>query len=130
MRINFLLSAAHQSWAVLGRFPKVILILCSFAIVGASVPLPNWFNLERDKSAPVDWGYGPGKGKGFPRPNLRLGQTPSIPKSTSAAPANAPKNAAQTQASAIPSGGGAGGYFSAPFPWAIIPSYLARLSAG
>jgi Domain of unknown function (DUF1929)/CARDB len=129
MRINFLLSAAHQSWAVLGRFPKVILILCSFAIFGASVPLPNWFNLERDKSAPVDWGYGPGKGKGFPRPNLRLGQTPSIPKSTSAAPATA-RNAAQTQASAIPSGGGAGGYFSAPFPWPIIPLHVALLPDG
>jgi hypothetical protein len=131
MRSNFPFRAALQSWAALGRITKVTLILSVFVvIVGASVPLPNWFNLERDKSAPVDWGYGPGKGKGFPRPNLRLGQTPSIPKSTSAAPVNAPMNAAQTQASAIPASGGAGGYFSQPFPWPIIPLHLALLPDG
>jgi hypothetical protein len=127
--INSLFRVAFQNWAALGHFTKVILILGVFVVFGASVPLPNWFKLEKDKSAPVDWGYGPGKGKGFPRPNLRLGQTPSIPKSTSAAPATA-RNAAQTQASAIPSGGGAGGYFSAPFPWPIIPLHVALLPDG
>ena len=59
--------------------------------------------LDTDRKAPVDYGYGPGKGIGPPRPNLVLGQTPAIPKSLTAAP---------TGARAVPKGGGAGGYFS------------------
>ncbi len=122
LRFNSLFRGSFRIPASLGRVTKVTLFLCVFAVFGAATPLPNWFKLDQDKRAPADWGYGPGKGKGLPRPNLRPGQTPVIPKA-------APANAARTQSSA-PSGGGAGGYFSQPFPWPIIPIQLALLPDG
>jgi hypothetical protein len=38
--------------------------------------------LDKDKRAPVDYGWGPGRGKGIVWPNYVLGKTPPMPKST------------------------------------------------
>jgi Domain of unknown function (DUF1929) len=141
-RINSLLGAAFHGWKSLGGFTRIflcILIVIAGAIINAEVFSmnlnPGGFWLETDRKAPVDYGYGPGKGIGPPRPNLVLGQTPAIPKSLRAAP---------TVARAVPKGGGAGGYFfphrgvdcpltggpSCAIPWPIIPLHMALLPDG
>jgi hypothetical protein len=135
-----LFRGAFRGWAALSGFAKIflcILVVTVGAIINSEVfpspvPLLHWFKLEKDVKAPVDYGYGPGKGIGPPRANLRLGQTPRIPKST---PASAPANAAtstrrQATAAAIPAGGSAGGFFGPAFPWPIIPLQVALLPDG
>jgi hypothetical protein len=103
--INSLLGATFHRWAALGGFARIflcILVVISGAIISADVFSMRLNLLDTDRKAPVDYGYGPDKGIGPPRPNLVLGQTPAIPKSLTAAP---------TGARAVPKGGGAGGYF-------------------
>jgi hypothetical protein len=92
-RINSLLGAAFHSWAALGGFARIflcILIVIAGTVISAEVFSmrlnPHAFWLETDRKAPVDYGYGPDKGIGPPRPNHVLGQTPAIPKSLIAAP--------------------------------------------
>jgi hypothetical protein len=131
-RMNSLLGAGFRGWGSVGSFTKIFLCIL-VVIVGTgptlavlSVPYVDWFTREKDQKAPVDYGYGPGLPIGSPRPNLRLGQTPVIPKSGNAAQ---PKSgiAAQTP---IASGGGAGGFFGPVFPWPIIPIHVALLPDG
>jgi len=92
-RINSLLGAAFHGWAALGGFARIflcILIVIAGTVISAEVFSmrlnPHAFWLETDRKAPVDYGYGPDKGIGPPRPNHVLGQTPAIPKSLIAAP--------------------------------------------
>ncbi len=86
-------------------------------------------NMEKDHRAPIDYGFGPGKGKGMGAPNLILGQTPAIPQS------KLPQTRAMPQTGhavpqAIPSGGGSGGYFADPVTWPLIPLHMALLPDG
>jgi hypothetical protein len=77
--------------------------------------------LEKDKPAPVDYGYGPGAPIGPPRgANFAIGRTPAIPKSLAAAPA----------VGRAPTAGIQGGFFGPPFPWPIIPIHVALLPDG
>src|SRR5262245_16389201 len=89
-RINSLFGAAFRGWAAVGRSTKIWLcILVVVAIVGGAGPslgllhiiLPNWPKLEKDVPAPIDYGYGPGKGIGPARPPWKLGQVPRKPPS-------------------------------------------------
>jgi galactose oxidase-like protein len=122
-RINSLLGAAFHGGAALGGFTKIFLCIL-VVIVGATlnsgvfsqIPLLDIFRLEKDHPAPVDFGSGPGAGIGPGRPNLVLGETPTIPKSSIVA--------------AAPSGGGSGGFFGPAFPWPIIPIHVALLPGG
>src|SRR4030088_2665081 len=98
-----------------GGFTKLFLCLCVFVLLGAAAPVVNWSTLEKDKKAPSDYGYGPGKSIGIPRPKVVLGQVPPSPKTT------APNRAA------APIGGGVGGFFGPAFPWPIIPLHVALL---
>jgi hypothetical protein len=89
------------------------------------------FRLEKDKTAPVDYGFGPGAGIGPARPNLVLGQTPAIPRSTGLAPQAGPGAAPKAAAPAgLPGSVGALGVFGPPFPWPIIPIHIALLPDG
>lgn len=128
-RINSLLGAAFNGWAALGGFTK--LSLCTLAVsAGAAINSdvvskslrPDLFWLDKDKTAPVDYGFGPGAGKGPARPNLVLGQTPAIPRSMRVAPNTVPGT--------VPIGGGAGGFFGPSFPWPIIPIHMELLPDG
>jgi hypothetical protein len=81
------LGRAFHWFATLGGFTKVCLVVLLVVVgaitqvfSGSTFPSVNWFKLEKDHKAPVDYGYGPGAGIGPPRPNLRLGYTPPIPK--------------------------------------------------
>lgn len=136
-RIKSLLGAAFRGWAALGGFTK--LWLCILLVIAGGVgptlgllgmaPL-NWFNLEKDSRAPVDYGYGPGKGIGPPRPFHRLGQVP--PKPRSQAPVT-PKSGVKSGSSAqitVPVSGGAGGFFGPAFPWPIIALHMLLLPDG
>src|ERR1700732_867632 len=94
-----------------GGFTKLFLCLCVFVLLGAAAPVVNWSTLEKDKKAPSDYGYGPGKSIGTPRPKIVLGQVPPSPKTTAPIGAAAP--------AAAPIGGGVGGFFGPAFPWPI-----------
>jgi hypothetical protein len=133
--INSPIRAASHGWVALGRFTKIS--LCIFVVIGGLVviggatinsdpfsqsPRLDIFWLEKDKKAPVDYGYGPGAGIGSPRPNLVLGQTPAIPQSL--------RLAQEAAHGTVPIGGGAGGFFGPPFPWPIIPLHMALLPDG
>src|ERR1700730_5049013 len=88
-RINSFSRAAFHSCAVHCGFTTIF--LCILVVIGAIItsevfsqsPGLGMFMsmLEKDKKAPVDYGYGPGAGIGPARPNLVLGQTPAIPHS-------------------------------------------------
>jgi hypothetical protein len=128
-RINSLFEAAFHDWASLRGYTKIS--FCIFAVIaGAAINSDvvsktlrlDLFRLENDRRAPVDYGFGPGAGKGPARPNLVLGQTPAIPRSMRAAP--------KAGLGTIPIGGGAGGFFGPPFPWPIIPIHMALLPDG
>jgi hypothetical protein len=58
----------------LGGFAKLILCPCVFVLLGAAVPIVNWSIREKDRKAPSDYGYGPGKPIGVPKPKFILGQ--------------------------------------------------------
>ena len=128
-RIKFALTAVFQSWASSRGFTKIsICILAVIAgaainsdVISKSLRL-DIFRLEKDRKAPVDYGYGPGAGIGPARPNLVLGQTPAIPRSLRAAP--------KARLGTIPIGGGAGGFFGPSFSWPIIPLHMALLPDG
>jgi hypothetical protein len=70
-RMNSLLGAAFHGWAALGGFTKITLCLLA-VIVGAAIssevfsqsPSLDIFRREKDKKAPVDYGFGPGAGIG------------------------------------------------------------------
>ena len=141
-----MMRAAFRGWAELGGFTKIF--LCIFVVIvgalsnsgafsGPVAALLDAFKLEKDHAAPADYGYGPGAGVGAPRPNLRLGQTPIIPKSFLQPPANPVKAGAAPNAGAVPNavgavptGGGTGGFFGPAFPWPIIPIHVALLPDG
>jgi hypothetical protein len=107
-RINSFSRAAFHSCAVHCGFTTIF--LCILVVIGAIItsevfsqsPGLGMFmsTLEKDKKAPVDYGYGPGAGIGPARPNLVLGQTPAIPKSTRLAPQALPGAAPKTAAPA------------------------------
>src|ERR1700746_2544794 len=61
-----------RRFAVLGRFTK--LILCVSVLVGATAPVTYWYS-DKDKWAPADHGFGPGKPSGK-MPNYRFGEVP------------------------------------------------------
>lgn len=121
---NFLLDAALRGSAS-GLRKK---ILCVFLVIAASMtsakvfsigPNLDVFRRERDAKAPVDYGYGPGAGKRFARPNLVLGRTPPIPK------------AVPNAALATPNGGvNRQGYIAPSVPWPIIPIHMVLLPDG
>src|ERR1700731_1783542 len=129
-RINSLLGAAFHGWAAPRGFTTIF--LCILVVIGAIItsdvfskgPGLGMFMsmLEKDKKAPVDYGYGPGAGIGPARPNLVLGQTPAIPQSM--------RLAQEAAHGTVPIGGGAGGFFGPPFPWPIIPLHMALLPDG
>jgi Domain of unknown function (DUF1929) len=128
-RINSPLGAAFRGWAALGGFKK--LSLCILAVIaGAAInsevfsqnPRLDIFRREKDKKAPVDYGFGPGAGVGPARPNLVLGQTPAIPQSMRVAPKGVK--------GIVPTGGGASGFFGPSFSWPIIPIHMALLPDG
>ncbi len=128
-RIKFALKAAFQSWASLRGFAKVsicFLVLIAGAAINSDVVSKSLnldiFRLEKDRKAPVDYGYGPGAGIGRARPNLVLGQSPAIPRSM--------RPAANTVSGAVPVGGAAGGFFGPAFSWPIIPIYMGLLPDG
>ena len=143
-RINSLLGAAFHGWAAPRGFTTIflcILIVVGGAIVNSVVFSKSpglgmfMFRLEKDKKAPVDYGFGPGAGIGPARPNLVLGQTPAIPRSTGLAPQAGPG------AAPLAGGGGCGGggcpgsvatlgVFGPAFPWPIIPIHIALLPDG
>ena len=139
---SFFGAGAHGAF---GGFAMIFLCVLVI-IVGAAAKFSRLdiFTLEKDRRAPVDRGYGPGAPIGPPRPNLRQGQTPKIPKSllpAPPAPGAAPKSretprspksrlAAPSVAEAVPIGGGGGGFFGPPFPWPIIPIHVALLPNG
>jgi Domain of unknown function (DUF1929)/Divergent InlB B-repeat domain len=137
--INSVVRVAFHGWARLGGFTKIFLCILvlivgalssSGAFSGSVRSLLDVFKLEKDHKAPVDYGYGPGAPVGAPRPNLRLGQTPVIPKSVLRTPANLVKAGAVPKAGAIPISGGKGGFFGPPNPWPIIPIHMALLPDG
>ncbi|MGC2222390.1 MAG: galactose oxidase-like domain-containing protein [Methylocella sp.] len=128
-RIDSLLGATFPGWVAPRGCTKItlcILVVIAGAAINTDVfsqsPRLDIFRLEKDKKAPVDYGFGPGAGIGPARPNLVLGQTPGIPKSMRVAP----KAALGT----VPIGGGAGGFFGPSFPWPIIPIHMALLPSG
>ncbi len=90
--------------------------------------------LEKDKKAPVDYGYGPGAGIGPARPNLVLGQTPAIPHSMGLVPKAGPGTALAPKAAApaghLPGNVATLGIFGPAFPWPIIPLHIALLPDG
>jgi hypothetical protein len=53
---------------------KLLLWSCVFVLLGAAVPIVNWSIREKDRKAPSDYGYGPGKPIGVPKPKFVLGQ--------------------------------------------------------
>src|ERR1700736_3199315 len=92
-RVNSLLRAAFDGWAAPGGFTKIF--LCILIGIGGAIITSDVFSkglrlgliwLEKDKKAPVDYGFGPGAGIGPARPNLVLGQTPAIPHSKGLVP--------------------------------------------
>ena len=133
-RINSLLGAGFHGWAAPRGFTTIC--LCILIVVGAIITsdvfskspgLGKFMSmLEKDKKAPVDYGFGPGAGIGPARPNLVLGQTPAtpLPKAGSGTPV-APKAAAP--AGHLPGSVGTLGIFGPPFPWPIIPIHIALL---
>ncbi len=121
--VTSLLKLACSGWSRLGSFAKPsLLILAAVAVIAAASPptFIDWFKLEKDVKAPIDYGWGAGKGKGVPPPNLRLGKTPQILKS---APKSAPAIAPQAAAAQ-------GGYYSPEFSWPLIPLHVALLPDG
>src|SRR6202011_2376018 len=127
LRVSSFLGAALRNSMQPGGFTKLFLCLCVSVLLGAAAPVVNWSTLEKDKKAPSDYGYGPGKSIGTPRPKIVLGQVPPSPKT--AARAAAPNRAAAPIGAAAPAtapnGGGVGGFFGAAFPWPIIPLHVA-----
>ena len=142
-RINSLLGAAFHGWAAPRGFTTIF--LCILIVVGAIITsdvfskspgLGKFMSmLEKDKKAPVDYGYGPGAGIGPARPNLVLGQTPAISQSMRLAPQ------ARPGAAPLAGGGGCGGggcpgsvatlgIFGPAVPWPIIPLHMALLPDG
>jgi hypothetical protein len=124
--INSLIGTTLHASATVGSATKKI--LCVFIVVAGAMtsakvfsigPNLDVFRRERDAKAPVDYGFGPGAGVGFARPNLVLGRTPPIPKA-------GPKAALAT-----PNGGDHNqGYFAPSVPWPIIPLHMALLPDG
>src|ERR1700732_5633694 len=112
-RVSSFLGAALRKGMQPGGFTKLFLCLCVFVVLGAgaAAPVVNWSTLEKDKKAPTDYGYGPGKSIGIPRPKVVLGQVPPSPKTAAPIGAAAP--------AAAPIGGGVGGFFGPAFPWPI-----------
>ncbi|HEX3495512.1 MAG TPA: galactose oxidase-like domain-containing protein [Methylocella sp.] len=138
-RINSLLGAAFHGAAAPRGFTTIF--LCILVVIGGAIITSEVFSkspglginlFEKDKKAPVDYGYGPGAGIGPARPNLVLGQTPAIPKSTRLAPQALPGAAPKAAAPAgrLPPSVGTLGIFGPPFPWPIIPLHMGLLPDG
>src|ERR1700680_1837865 len=125
LRVSSFLGAALRKGMQPGGFTKLVLCLCVSVLLGAAAPVVNWSTLEKDKKAPSDYGYGPGKSIGIPRPQVGLGQVPPTPKPTAPTRPAAPNRAAAPMGAAAPAaapnGGGVGGFFGPAFPWPIIP---------
>ncbi len=113
-----------QSWQAIQRLTKLrgrTKLILGTALVGALIssevlsvsPLLhlNFFNQEKDKKSPVDYGNGPGVAKT---------QEPSASAIVQSAISTA----------AVPTGGGGGGLFGPAFAWPIIPLHMALLPDG
>src|SRR3984893_3800984 len=122
LRVSSFLGAALRNRIQRGVFTKLFLCLCVLVLLGAAPPVVNWSTLEKDKKAPSDYGYGPGKSIGIPRLKVVLGQVPPSPKTAAPIGAAAP--------AAAPIGGGVGGFFGPAVPWPIIPLHVALLPDG
>src|ERR1700730_2529378 len=125
LRVSSFLGAALRNRMQPGGFTKLFLCLCVSVLLGAAAPVVNWSTLEKDKKAPSDYGYGPGKSIGIPRPKVVLGQAPPSPKTAAPNRASAPIGAA-----APASAPNVGGFFGPAFPWPIIPLHVALLPDG
>ena len=79
LRVSSFLGVVLRNGMPPGGFTKLFLCLCVFVLLGAAAPVVNWSTLEKDKKAPSDYGYGPGKSIGTP-PKVVLGQVPPSPK--------------------------------------------------
>ena len=75
LRVSSFLGAALRKGMQPGGFTKLFLCLCVFVLLGAAAPVVNWFTLEKDKKAPSDYGYGPDKPIGIPRPKVVLAKS-------------------------------------------------------
>ncbi|MGH6838078.1 MAG: galactose oxidase-like domain-containing protein [Methylocella sp.] len=103
-------------------------LLVALGAIGAANPPLDLFKLEKDKRAPVDYGYGPGAPIGSPRPKTVLGQTPINPKARIAPPQTSLSSAKMP--GTVPVGAATGGFFGPSFTWPIIPLHVALLSDG
>ncbi len=126
LRVSSFLGATLQKRMQPGGFTKLFLCLCVSVLLGAAAPVVNWFTLEKNKKAPSNYGYGPGKPIGIPRPKVVLGQVPPSPKTAAPNRAAAPIGAAAP--AAAPNGGGVGDFFGPAFPWPIIPPTCSALA--
>jgi hypothetical protein len=122
LRVSSFLGVVLRNGMPPSGFTKLFLCLCVFVLLGAAAPVVNWSTLEKDKKAPSDYGYGPGKSIGTPRPNIVLGQVPPSPKTAAPIGAAAP--------AAAPISPSVGGFFTSAFPWPIIPLHVALLPDG
>jgi hypothetical protein len=143
-RIQSLLGAAFHGWAAPRGFTTIF--LCILIVIGGGAIISSevfpkspglgmfMSMLEKDKKAPVDYGYGPGAGIGPARPNLVLGQTPAIPHSMGLVPKAGPGTPVAAKAAApaghLPGSVGTLGIFGPAFPWPIIPIHIALLPDG
>ncbi len=110
---------------VVGRATNVILgVFVLAGAVGAAAPVVNWATLEKDRWAPADYGYGPGKPAGVV-PFARLGYVPAVPGTAMPQSGAKPPGAAPAAAVDV-----SGGTFGSAFPWPIIPIHLALLPDG
>jgi Domain of unknown function (DUF1929) len=113
-----------QSWRAIQRLTKLrgrTKLILGTALVGALIssevlsvsPLlhVSFFNQEKDKKAPVDYGNGPGVAKTQEPLASAIGQL-------------------AVSAPAVPTGGGDGGLFGPAFAWPIIPLHMALLPDG
>lgn len=130
-RMNFLAGVALGNRSAAGSFTKGLLcgltVLIGVLVASDVFPvqkLLSVFQQEKDRKAPVDYGYGPGVRSGPARPNFILGQTPAATQ-TLVAPG---KKAAGKAAAPIDPG--VGGIFGPPVPWPVIPIHVGLLPDG
>jgi hypothetical protein len=129
LRNHSILGAAVHGWTGLHGSTKIFLgLLVALGALGAANPPLDLFKLEKDKKAPIDYGFGPGAPIGSPRPKAVLGQTPANPKARVSSSRPSPRSAKVP--GTVPVGAATGGFFGPSFTWPIIPLHVALLSDG
>src|ERR1700740_1289490 len=125
-RITSVFGFGLRGWLGRGRLRSLFIFILAVAVAAGAVAAGiDWFGLEKDRRAPVDYGFGPGKPKGI-RPLWRLGDVPKKIVGTAAQPRTRPTTTVPPKA-ASPSWGG---FFGPPFAWPIIPLHVALLPDG